>query len=77
LEDSEAEIVMHNMYKDLFDTGNNSLYTILKEKENFFKKHAEQPSIPKGKFNLSFVKSNGEHTLITFDNSITEDFTIE
>ena len=68
LENTEAEVVLGNMYKDIFQTGDASLADIMDQGENFFKKQTEVPKIPSGFYNLAFVKANGQHTLITFSN---------
>lgn len=65
LENTEAELVMGNMYKDLYGTGNNSLADILDKGTNFFKESDPVIQIPKGFYNMAFVKSNGKHVLIS------------
>jgi hypothetical protein len=57
---------MGNMYASLFDVKNNSLADILEQKEKFFRKKTEVVDIPKGFYDMAFVKDNGNHTLITF-----------
>ena len=68
LENTEAEIVLGNMYKDIFQTGDNSLADIMDQGEDFFRKQTTIPKIPTGFYNLAFVKNNGQHTLISFSN---------
>lgn len=68
LENTEAEIVLGNMYKDIFQTGDNSLADIMDQGEEFFRKQTTIPKIPTGFYNLAFVKNNGQHTLISFSN---------
>lgn len=70
LENTEAEIVLGNMYKDIFQTGDASLADIMDQGENFFRKQTEVPKIPAGFYNLAFVKNNGQHTLVSFSNLI-------
>lgn len=70
LENTEAEIVLGNMYKDIFQTGDASLADIMDQGENFFRKQTEVPKIPAGFYNLAFVKSNGQHTLVSFSNLV-------
>lgn len=70
LENTEAEIVLGNMYKDIFQTGDASLADIMDQGENFFRKQTEIPKIPVGFYNLAFVKNNGQHTLVSFSNLI-------
>jgi hypothetical protein len=53
------------MYKDLYGTGNNSLADILDKGANFFKESDPVVQIPKGFYNMAFVKSNGKHVLIS------------
>ena len=68
LENTEAELVMGNMYKDIFQTGDNSIADIMDQGEDFFRKKTVVPKIPAGFYNLAFVKNNGQHTLISFSN---------
>lgn len=68
LENTEAEIVLGNMYKDIFQTGDASLADIMDQGENFFKRQTVIPKIPTGFYNLAFVKNNGQHTLVSFSN---------
>lgn len=70
LENTEAEIVLGNMYKDIFQTGDASLADIMDQGENFFRRQTEVPKIPAGFYNLAFVKNNGQHTLVSFSNLI-------
>lgn len=70
LENTEAEIVLGNMYKDIFQTGDATLSDIMDQGENFFRKQTEIPKIPVGFYNLAFVKNNGQHTLVSFSNLI-------
>lgn len=68
LENTEAEIVLGNMYKDIFQTGDATLADIIDQGENFFRRQTEVPKIPAGFYNLAFVKNNGQHTLVSFSN---------
>lgn len=68
LENTEAEIVLGNMYKDIFQTGDATLADIMDQGENFFRRQTEVPKIPAGFYNLAFVKNNGWHTLVSFSN---------
>lgn len=68
LENTEAELVMGNMYKDIFQTGDNSIADIMDQGEDFFRKKTVVPKIPAGFYNLAFVKNNGQHTLVSFSN---------
>lgn len=70
LENTEAEIVLGNMYKDIFQTGDATLADIMDQGENFFRKQTEVPKIPAGFYNLAFVKNNGQHTLVSFSNLV-------
>lgn len=67
-ENTEAEIVLGNMYKDIFQTGDASLAEIMDQGENFFRKQTIVPKIPTGFYNMAFVKNNGQHILISFSN---------
>lgn len=70
LENTEAEIVLGNMYKDIFQTGDASFADIMDQGENFFRRQTEVPKIPAGFYNLAFVKNNGQHTLVSFSNLV-------
>jgi hypothetical protein len=59
LENTEAELVLGNMYEDQFDTKNHSLAYILNQGEEYFKKNIEKPEIPLGFHHLSLVKEDG------------------
>lgn len=68
LENTEAELVMGNMYKDVFGIGNESLSEILDQGEDYFKNKMRGkivPELPRGLYDLAFTKSNGHHVLIT------------
>lgn len=68
LENTEAELVMSNIYKDTFGIENESLQTVLDQGEQFFvdqittKLHAPKNTL----YDLALLKDNGAHTLISF-----------
>jgi len=67
-ENTEAEIVLGNMYKRIFGIGNESLAEIMEQGEDYFKKKAEGtiiPKTPKGFYDLAFTRNNGNHVLIS------------
>ena len=65
LENTEAEIVLGNMYKNVFGINNESLADIMQQKEQFFNKQIEVPSIPKSNYDFAFTKQNGSSVLVT------------
>lgn len=68
LENTEAELVMSNLYKEVFGIEQESLQEILDQGEQYFVDqienniHAPQNSI----YDLAFLKDNGRHVLIKF-----------
>jgi len=68
-ENYAAELIMSNLYKDVFDIGNESLYDILQQGEDYFiKKNGRtlaHPSTPL--YDLAFIKDTGQSTLISFN----------
>lgn len=70
LENTEAQLVLGNMYSKVFDTKGLSLADILEMGPEFFKDQAldEIEQLPKGFYHLALLKSNGKHTLISLDN---------
>lgn len=68
LENTEAELVMGNMYKGLFGIENESLAHILDKGEDYFREKMEgkmTPKLPTGYYDFAFTKDNGNHTLIS------------
>lgn len=70
LENTEAELVLGNMYQEVFDTKNKSLSQVLEEGPEFFKNQAidEIEKLPNGLYHLALLKSDGNHVLISLDN---------
>lgn len=71
LENTEAEVVLGNMYKDIFDVGDDSLATVLAKGEDYFREKAKGkvvPQIPKGFYDFALTKNNGHHVLISLGN---------
>lgn len=67
LENTEAELVMGNMYASLFGIEGESLAQVLEKGENYFKEKAGNkyiPTLPTGFYDLAFTKDSGDHTLI-------------
>jgi hypothetical protein len=68
-ENYAAELIMSNLYKDVFDIGDESLYDILQQGEDYFiKKNGRtlaHPSTPL--YDLAFIKDTGQSTLISFN----------
>lgn len=79
LENSEAELVMSNIYKETFGVENESLPEILEQGEEFFVKQTKKLNAPSNTiYDLVFLKGNGNHTMITIgnvnlDDTITEE----
>lgn len=65
LENTEAELVLGNMYKNVFGINNESLADIMQQKEQFFNKQIEVPAIPKSNYDFAFTKQNGNSVLVT------------
>ena len=66
LEDTEAELIMSNIYKDTFGIENESLQEILDQGEQYFINQVHrQLHAPYNKFyDIALLKDNGKHTLI-------------
>lgn len=68
LENTEAELVMSNIYKDVFGVDNESLQDVLEQGEQYFidqidyKLHAPKNKI----YDVALLKDSGKHTLIKF-----------
>ena len=79
LENTEAELVMSNIYKDTFGIENESLQEVLDQGEQFFvdqiemKLHAPVNRI----YDVALLKDNGKHTLISFGSVKTGDYCSE
>ena len=79
LENTEAELVMSNIYKDVFGIEGESLQEILEQGEQFFidqiqhKLHA--PNNPL--YDVALLKDNGKHTLIKFGPVVPTDRCVE
>jgi hypothetical protein len=68
LENTEAEIVLGNMYKRIFGIENESLADILDKGEDYFREKMKDkvvPKIPKGFYDFAFTRNNGNHVLIS------------
>lgn len=76
LENTEAELVLGNMYQKVFDTQNKSLAQILDEGPEFFKQQAkdEIQDLPTGHYHLALMRSDGKHALISLDKTLPEGF---
>lgn len=76
LENEAAEVVLSNMYKDLFGIGNEQLSEILREGEAYFIKQQKNLHAPYYQgYEMAFMKQNGDHTLITLDQVKVDDYT--
>jgi len=56
LENTEAELVLGNMYKNVFGVNDETLADIMQQKEQFFNRQVEVPEIPKSNYDLAFTK---------------------
>lgn len=69
LENEAAEVVMSNMYKEVFGIENESLADILAQGEEYFVNQNRQLYTPYNSvYDIAFMKDNGHHTLITLGN---------
>ena len=79
LENTEAELVMSNIYKDTFGVENESLQEVLDQGEQFFldqiQSHIKAPYTPV--YDMALLKDNGKHTLIKFGKVIPDENCIE
>lgn len=79
LENTEAELVMSNIYKDVFGIENESLQEILDQGEQFFvdqissKLHAPVNPI----YDVALLNDNGKHTLIKFGEVTPTEYCVE
>ena len=79
LENTEAELVMSNIYKDTFGIENESLQEVLEQGEQFFidqiesKIHAPVNRL----YDVALLQDNGKHTLIKFDEVVPNDYCVE
>lgn len=79
LENTEAELVMSNIYKDIFGVEGESLQEIMEQGEQFFvdqiehKLHAPVNKI----YDVALLKDNGKHTLIKFGPVVPTDYCVE
>lgn len=79
LENTEAELVMSNIYKDIFGVEGESLQEIMEQGEQFFvdqieyKLHAPVNKI----YDIALLKDNGKHTLIKFGPVVPNDYCVE
>lgn len=75
LENEAAEVVLSNMYKDLFGIGNEQLSEILREGEAYFIRQQKNLHAPYYQgYEMAFMKQNGNHTLITLDQVKVDDY---
>lgn len=68
LENTEAELVMSNIYKDVFGVDNETLQEILDQGEQYFADQMEyKMHTPNNRiYDVAMLKDNGKHTLIKF-----------
>lgn len=65
LENTEAELIISNIYKDKFGVENESLSTILEQGPKYFMSKPNIPQFPN--YDVVFLKDNGSSVLITLD----------
>ena len=79
LENTEAELVLSNMYKNVFGVENQSLQVILDQGEKFFldqiRYNVNAPCT--NRYDVAMLKDNGQHTLLSFSNVVTDEYCIE
>lgn len=79
LENTEAELVMSNIYKEIFGVDGESLQEIMEQGEQFFIKQVEYNlHAPVNKiYDVALLKDNGKHTLIKFGPVIPSEYCVE
>lgn len=78
LENSEAELVMSNIYKDTFGVENESLPEVLEQGEEFFLKQTKNLKAPANTiYDMVFLRDNGNHTMVTIGNVTLDDTVTE
>lgn len=79
LENTEAELVMSNIYKDIFGVDSESLQEILEKGENYFVDQIEHKiQTPVNKiYDVALLKDNGKHTLIKFGEVVPSEYCVE
>ena len=79
LENTEAELVMSNIYKEIFGVDNESLQEILEQGEQFFVDQIENNiHAPVNKiYDVALLKDNGKHTLIKFGEVTPNEYCVE
>lgn len=78
LENSEAELVMSNIYKDTFGVENESLPEVLEQGEEFFIKQSRNLKAPANMiYDMVFLRGNGNHTMVTIGNVTLDDTVTE
>lgn len=79
LENTEAELVMSNIYKEIFGIDNESLQEILDQGEQFFINQVENNiHAPVNKiYDIALLKDNGKHTLIKFGEVTPNEYCVE
>lgn len=66
LENEPAELIMGNIYKEIFGIENESLADIIEEGEEFFEKQIKNIKAPASKiYDIAFLKPDGKNTLIS------------
>ena len=78
LENSEAELVMGNIYKNIFDIEGTSLAEVLEQGEEYFQKQAKEIKSPSNYiYDIAFLKGNGDYTMVTIGNVNVDDLVSE
>lgn len=79
LENTEAELVMSNIYRETFGIENESLQEILDQGEQFFKDQISQKlHAPKNRiYDIALLNDDGKHALIKFGEVIPNDMCVE
>ena len=79
LENTEAELVMSNIYKETFGIENESLQEILDQGEQFFRDQISQRiHAPVNRvYDIALLNDNGKHALIKFGEVVPNDMCVE
>lgn len=78
MENTEAELVMSDVYKDVFGVNSETLQEILDKGEQYFIDQIHQLHAPANPiYDVALLKDNGKHTLIKFGSVIPTDLCSE
>lgn len=77
IENYAAEAVIGNPFANTFGTGDQSMYEIAKQGEEFFKNQYENIKLPEGQnYDIAFLNRDGRHVLVKMGNTNDSNETI-